>query len=66
MKKIIQEKENDQNIFEIELRELKNQHIQEINILKNGQNQNIDSNATVNSNQDNQNENMQEEILILK
>lgn len=58
MKKIIQEKENDQNIFEIELRELKNQHIQEINILKNGQNQNIDSNATVNSNQDNQNENM--------
>ncbi len=66
MKKIIQEKENDQNIFEIELRELKNQHIQEINILKNCQNQNIDSNATVNSNQDNQNENMQEEILILK
>ena len=66
MKKIIQEKENDQNIFEIELRELKNQHIQEINILKNGQNQNIDSNATVNSNQDNQNENIQEEILILK
>ncbi len=49
MKKIIQEKESDQNIFEIELRELKNQHIQEINILKNGQNQNIDSNATVNS-----------------
>ena len=66
MKKTLQEKENDQNIFEIELRELKNQHIQEINILKNGQNQNIDSNATVNSNQDNQNENMQEEILILK
>ena len=66
MKKIIQEKENDQNIFEIELRELKNQHIQEINILKNGQNQNIDSNATVNSNQDNQNENMQEEMMILK
>ena len=58
MKKTLQEKENDQNIFEIELRELKNQHIQEINILKNCQNQNIDSNATVNSNQDNQNENM--------